>query len=75
MHGLCLLREMLRNNSFGVTFMKPYLTYMLIAISVIIVVISHFIDVYWIGIAAWAIATILLAFAVYFTKYIQEDSH
>lgn len=53
--------------------MKPYLTYVFIAISLIIVVISFFIDIYWIGIAAWGGATILLAFALYFTKYIRED--
>ncbi|HLS35488.1 MAG TPA: hypothetical protein VK061_04580 [Bacillota bacterium] len=53
--------------------MKQKLTYILILISVVIVVASHFIDIYWIGIAAWTLATILLGFAVYFTKYIKNE--
>jgi len=53
--------------------MKPYLTYILIVIGFLIVVASHFIDIYWIGIAAYALVFILLGFAVYFTKYIQEN--
>lgn len=54
--------------------MKHRLTYILIVISLIIVITGHFIDIYWIGIATWAMATVLLAIALYFTKYIREDN-
>ncbi|RDW17155.1 hypothetical protein CWR48_14620 [Oceanobacillus arenosus] len=52
--------------------MKRYLTIMFIVLSGICVLIGLMIDQVWSGIVGWALAVILLIFAVYYTKYIPE---
>jgi hypothetical protein len=54
--------------------LKRYLTIIFIILSGLCVLIGLIIDQVWSGIVGWALAVILLIFAVYFTKYIPEET-
>ncbi|AXI08012.1 hypothetical protein CUC15_03010 [Oceanobacillus zhaokaii] len=54
--------------------MKRYLTIIFIILSGLCVLIGLIIDQIWSGIVGWALAVILLIFALYFTKYIPEET-
>lgn len=53
--------------------MKRYLTTIFFILSVLILIIGLRVDVYWNGIASWALAFISFCFAAYFTKYIPDQ--
>jgi energy-coupling factor transporter transmembrane protein EcfT len=54
--------------------LKRYLSAIFIFLSALTVVLGHMIDIYWSGLVAWGLGFVLLIFAVYFTKYIPNDT-
>lgn len=54
--------------------MKRYLTFILFALSIIILYIGGKLQIYWSGVAAWGLALVILALAAYFSKYIPNKN-
>ncbi|RDW15060.1 hypothetical protein [Oceanobacillus chungangensis] len=54
--------------------MKRYLTIIYIVLSGICVLAGLMLDKVWSGIVGWALAVILLIFALNYTKYIPEET-